>query len=255
MDALGIQALIIDEVTKGKFEPHGRPVGNGAIRVNHDFSRAAARRYPDRFAYLYHVDPLDPAAGEVVQEAARDKHMVGLRVTPFIHPNGVEKFSQGHWDPILEAAQHCGVPIFCGISQNVAAVGPVAERYPNLLFVIDHTGMARPSGPQPARPEQFDVVANMAKLPNVALKWGHAPRLGGTEAKYPYTTAMQFLHLAIEKFGAKRIMFASDITRARHHHSWADSFTYILASNELSQTEKEWILGRTVKTLLRWPTA
>jgi hypothetical protein len=36
MDALGIAALIIDEVYEGRLDLRGYPLSNGATRVNHD---------------------------------------------------------------------------------------------------------------------------------------------------------------------------------------------------------------------------
>ena len=51
-------------------------------------------------------------------------------------------------------------------------------------------------------------------------------------------------------------MWASDYTQARTETgtSWANTLYYIRDADELSETEKEWVLGRTVRQILRWPT-
>ena len=123
-----------------------------------------------------------------------------------------------------------------------------------MLFVLDHTGMARPLTRQPVSIEQWQPVAELAKYPNVALKWAHAPRLGGVDERFPFSTAMEYLLRAVDAFRRERILWASAYTRARACTiTWAAALTYILASEQLSATDEEWILGRATRTLLRWP--
>jgi hypothetical protein len=60
----------------------------------------------------------------------------------------------------------------------------------------------------------------------------------------------------IEAFVVDRIMWASDYTVARDQNgnSWAQTLYYLLDSDELSATEKEWILGRSLRRALNWWT-
>lgn len=253
MDALGIAGLIIDEVFKGRIDPHGYPLPNGATRVNHDFSKKAVRKFPHRFAYLFHADPLDPDLDNVMGEASRDPAMVGLRVTPTTYPNGAALWREGAWDAIFRPAQKYRLAAFCFMPAGLDGFREAAMKFPDMLFVLDHTGIPRAPGGEATSPEKFKPVAELAAIPNIALKWAHAPRLGGPSERYPFPTALEFLQRAIEAFGRERIMWASDYTRARPHHTWAAALTYILAAPQLSATDKEWILGRTARTLLRWP--
>ena len=253
MDALGIAGLVIDEVFKGRIDPHGYPLPNGATRVNHDFSKKAVREFPHRFAYLFHVDPLDPDLDNVMAQASRDPAMVGLRVTPTTYPNGAALWRDGAWDAVFRPAQKYGVAAFCFMPTGLDGFRDAAMKFPDMLFVLDHTGMSRTPNGEPTRPEQFQPVADLAATPNIALKWAHAPRLGGASEHYPFPTAIEFLQRAMDAFGRERIMWASDYTRARVHHTWAAALTYILAAPQLSSTDKEWILGRTARMLLRWP--
>jgi L-fuconolactonase len=254
MDALGIAALIIDEVYKGRIDPHGYPLPNGATRVNHDFSKEAVKQFLHRFAYLFHVDPHDPDLDNVLGDAARDPNMLGLRVTPTTYPDGASLWTNGGWDGVFQAAQKYRIAAFCFMPEGLLGLDRLAAKFPDMLFVLDHTGMARPMMTrEPVSIEQWKPVADLAKYPNIALKWAHAPRLGGIDERYPFPTAMEYLLRAIDAFGPERILWASDYTRARVHHTWAAALTYILASDRLSATDKEWILGRSTRTLLRWP--
>jgi predicted TIM-barrel fold metal-dependent hydrolase len=69
---------------------------------------------------------------------------------------------------------------------------------------------------------------------------------------YPYDDLIPHLMHLIEAFGPHRLAWASDHTVSKIHHSWAEDFHYILDSNRLSQTDKEWLLGRTTRTILKW---
>jgi predicted TIM-barrel fold metal-dependent hydrolase len=49
-----------------------------------------------------------------------------------------------------------------------------AKRFPDVQFVIDHCGAAFDSPPGKAT---IDDAVTMARYPNVAYKWAHAPAL------------------------------------------------------------------------------
>ncbi|HEX8969421.1 MAG TPA: hypothetical protein VF937_16180, partial [Chloroflexota bacterium] len=49
-------------------------------------------------------------------------------------------------------------------------------------------------------------------------------------------------------------MWASDHTQSKIHHSWAQALYYVLDADALTDDEKEWILGRSIRAILRWPT-
>jgi predicted TIM-barrel fold metal-dependent hydrolase len=94
----------------------------------------------------------------------------------------------------------------------------------------------------------------MAQYPNVALKWSHGPGLLSAE-EYPYRDVLPLLRKAIKAFGVERILWASDYTvaRDRNGNSWAQILYYLLDSDQLTRTEKEWLFGGTVRKALGWP--
>ena len=255
MEAVGVRALVLDEVTRGNLEYHGRVLPNGAVRVSHEFSATAWIRYPDRFVYTQHIDPRDPEAGDLVAAAALDRpRQAGVRITPHIHLNGVARFEAGEWDGIIAACAKERYPVFCllsGWGGNVGMLERVARKFPDAPLVLDHTGI--PLGPGGASEDGVRSLLALAKYPNVFVKWCGAPRLAPPGEGFPFPTAVGILVRAVEAFGPQRLLWGSDHTRTRRFHSWADSFGHILATSELSQGDKEWILGRSLRTLLRWP--
>ena len=50
-------------------------------------------------------------------------------------------------------------------------------------------------------------------------------------------------------------MWASDYTVARDQNgnSWAQTLYYLLDSDELTASEKEWIFGGSLRRVLNWP--
>jgi L-fuconolactonase len=117
--------------------------------------------------------------------------------------------------------------------------------------ILSHCGLSRADSDPAAR---FERVLALAKYPGLAIKWCHVPTYLSHEA-YPFRDVMPYLRRAIETFGPQRIMWASDHTESKVHHSWAQSLYYILDSNELTDVAKEWILGRSARTMLKWPRA
>jgi predicted TIM-barrel fold metal-dependent hydrolase len=91
-------------------------------------------------------------------------------------------------------------------------------------------------------------------MPQIALKWGHAPVMFDA-AGYPNLGARPFLRKALDAFGAERVMWASDISANQTGESWAELIFSIVENPQMSAEEKEWVMGKTARKWLDWPTA
>jgi len=256
MDAVGVKAVLYDEYWR--FDENARilpgyELPDGAFRHVFPLAEEAALRYPDRFAYLVRFDRNDP---DLENQIASVKTMPGrkaLRIVPWTK-EGFSMFSQGADEPIFAAAQKYQVPIFVLLPNQTNLLIPYLEKYPDVKVIIDHCGVSIPIGPglpPPNRFAGFDQVIALAQYSNVALKWCHAPRLSAET--YPYNDLIPILLRILEAYGRERVMWASDHTQSKNHHSWAESLYYLRDSNELSTLDKEWLLGRSVRTILNWP--
>jgi predicted TIM-barrel fold metal-dependent hydrolase len=272
MDAVGINAVLIAE-SRGfdaKLRPAlGPQLPNGAIRAEFPFSERAVELHPERFAYLVRVDLRDPELDRIVGDVRAKPGALCMRIVPVPNIGEVASLERGDFDPLFAAAERHGVPVFCWVPARSHLLVRYVRTFPRLQFIIDHCGVGvapllRGELPPtlvtsmtPTRAErvaQLDQVLELAQFPNVALKWSHVPSLL-SEEPYPYRDALPLLRRAIDAYGVQRIMWASDYTVARDQHgeAWAHSLYYLLDSEELSQSEKEWILGRSVRQTLRWP--
>ena len=251
MDAIGIQAVLIDEylapgeggaLLPGYILPGGvlRPVGPNA--------EAAALRFPDRFATLMRVDPFDPGLEAWIDTLTASPNLRALRTIIFGTKEGAA-FESGGFDRLFAAANTHRLPMFVTCPGRVPHLAQYARKFPDLAIVIDHCGAAFDALPGKA---SIADTLRMAEHKNVALKWGHAPSFLSVEP-YPFADLEPKLRQAVDAFGPERVLWASDYTVSNHRQSWAESLFCLRHSPSLSESDKEWILGRTIRTLLRWP--
>lgn len=272
MDAVGVNAALLDEwsgwTPDGGFMP-GHDLPGGARRADYPVSTCAIARYPTRFARTLHIDYRDPDIDELMASAGTDAGSVALRWLPpwfergaFLHGSDgdAERLTDefDSYDRYFSLAERDGLPVFISARGQMPALASLAKRYPSLWFVVDHCGLSAGAAITggPSRFIELEAVIRLAEQPNVALKWSHAPRFSTTP--FPYVDVLGQLRLVLDAFGPERVMWASDHTQALRptrpvrSFSWAECLYYLLSFG-LSAAEKEWILGRTVRSILRWP--
>jgi L-fuconolactonase len=270
MDAVGINRVLIGEAHgfDSKFRPLGEELPNGAIRTAVPFSERAVELHPDRFTYHVVIDFRDPELDRLTAEVQARSGANSMRIVPVPQTGAVDSLEHGEFSALFAAAERYQVQVFAWVPRRAHLLLPYVQRFPNLQFIVDHCGV----GVAPLRVGELPVtmetsmtksrddrlaelarVCDMAKYPNVALKWCHAPGLL-SEEDYPYRDVMPPLRQAIDAFGVERIMWASDYTIARDQNanSWAECLYYLLDSEQLSWTEKEWLLGGSVRQVLNW---
>ncbi|MBV9324548.1 MAG: amidohydrolase [Chloroflexi bacterium] len=270
MDAVGIDRVLIGEARgfDPKLRQQGQELPNGAIRSDYPFSERAVELYPDRFIYHVRIDFRDPELERLAEEVGHRPGARGMRIVPVPQTGDVDSLQRGEFEPLFAAAERHRVPVFAWVPGRAQLLVPYIRKFPRLQFIIDHCGVGVAPiriGELPVtmatsltaslreRFVQLERVCELAQYPNVALKWCHAPGLLSAE-EYPYRDLLPLLRKALEAFGPERIMWASDYTVARDQNgnSWAQCLYYLLDSDELSWTEKEWLLGGAVRKALDW---
>jgi L-fuconolactonase len=271
MDAVGIDTVLIGEA-RG-FDRNMRPalgtvLPNGAVRAQLPFSERAMHVQPDRFGYTFRVDRRDPELEREMANWRAKPGAVCIRIVPVPQTGEVDALAAGEYESLLGAAEQHVVPVFCWLPGRGHLLVPYLRKFPRLQFILDHCGVgvapfhSNPVPPTMAtsltptragRVAEFDRVVDLAQYPNLALKWCHAPNLF-SEEPYPYRDVLPILRRAIDAFGAERIMWASDWTQARNEMpiTWSEALYYLLNSDQLSTEEKEWLLGKSVRQVLKW---
>lgn len=264
MDALGIRAALVDEYWLRKFngEPH-HVLAGGGYRPVCPTAELAAQLHPERFSWLLRVHRLDPEHAAIARQVRDAPAGRALRLDPGLSPDEMRHWAEGGYDHILAAAADCGLPLFVFAPDNPAAYARAAKAFPALRLIIDHCGVysngmrATIGGGAPARSADaqlalFDEVLALADLPNVALKWGHASGMFDSPA-WPGEGLWPILRRAVSRFGAERVMWASDYSVNQRGESWAELLFGARGCPELNDAEMRAVLGGTARQWLDWP--
>jgi len=254
MDAIGIQTVLIDEYAG--LDELGHPIPNqplpsGGYRPICPGAEAASRRFPDRLAYLLRILPNDPGFEAQVELVKRSPHAKAARIT-LRGPDDGRALEDGGYDALFGALIAHDVPVFITVHEHGRRLFRSLAKFPELRITIDHCGVPIRAWPETEGP--FETALEMARYPNVALKWSRAPSRLSRQA-YPFADLTPHLERALEAFGPQRLMWASDHTEERGHHTWAEALFCLRDSPALSDADKEWVLGRTIRTRLDWPRA
>jgi len=266
MDALGIRSLIIDELWQ--MRPSGHPthlqpgyrLANGAWRTAAPVAVQASLAHPERFSFLVRIDPLDPELESVMRVVGSTPGARAFRLQPVWTPADAAAFAAGSYEALFDLAQHIGLPVCVFIPGYVELLELYLKKYPKVKMVIDHCGLGfsflppvRPRSEHDfaASPAYFSRVLALAQYPNLALKWSHAQDRFGVQT-YPYEGLRPYLRQAIAAFGAHRVIWASDKT-VIPGHGWPNLLNYLRDDPELSQDEKEWVLGGSARKIFNWP--
>jgi L-fuconolactonase len=150
-------------------------------------------------------------------------------------------------DGLLGAAADLGLPVFVSPMGRFAELARAARACPEVTLVLDHAGLWAPT-PVERRWELLPSVLELAALPNVLVKCSALPELSAED--YPFTDLWRILHPLLERFGARRLMWGSDINQHRDRLTYARSLDYLRDSAELSDADRAEILGGTAQRLL-----
>jgi len=250
MDALGVAAALIDEFTgtdkNGVLLPDYK-LPDGTTRPIGPNAEGAALLYPDRLNYLMRMNPFDPGLEGWMESLTSSPNLKALRIVVF-GPKTEPAFMAGEYDHFFRVAQKHNQPVFVFCPNNVKHLATYARRFPDVKFILDHCGVSF-SKPGEA---SIDDALTLAACPNIAYKWAHAA-VFLTKQVFPFPDLDPLIKRVVEAFGPQRVMWASDYTMTRHRSNWAESIFQVRSSPVLSDSDREWIMGRTCRTWLNWP--
>jgi predicted TIM-barrel fold metal-dependent hydrolase len=208
MDWAGVDKAML---LQGPFYGNQNPLVLDALRGN-----------PDRLVGAAYLDPWTPdarrefdtlAAAEVFRavklEFSEPTGLCGL------HPEARLDAPQLAW--LWDELEGRGLVVVLDLggvgsrSYQTTAVRAVAEAHPRLEIVIAHLGQIRPAVvADPDLLRQWHVQIDLGQLPNVSFDTASLVAYCAEE-EYPYPSAGEFLRRAIDRIGARRILWGSDI--------------------------------------------
>jgi len=182
----------------------------------------ALRRYPDRLVGAAYLDPWAADARREFDSIAEAQVFRAVKLE-FSEPTGLcglypdAKLDAPQiawlWDE-LEGRGLVVVLDLGGVgsrSYQTTAVRAVAEAHPRLRIVIAHLGQIRPAVvADPNLLGQWHEQIDLGRLPNV---WFDCASLVAycAEEEYPYPSAGEFLRRTLDRIGARKILWGTDI--------------------------------------------
>jgi L-fuconolactonase len=250
-------------------------VDRALLHPSTDWGAYAATQAPGRFAYVpaFLLPPGAPLPDfpNAVEELVARPGVKGLRLIVSYPPTGenAARLEQGVFEPLLEACERRGVPLFLYITGCLQLVPAVAESHPDLTLVVDHFGIPQPPMEERDDPQWkgLDALVELAQYPNVAVKVCGAIAL--SDGPPPFADVWPHLDRLIAAFGADRLLWASDQSRFLGRigfdheipqaidpypgkHTYAQSIDLFRNAEHLSDADKAMILGGTLMRLLDW---
>ncbi|MET0521243.1 MAG: amidohydrolase family protein [Jiangellaceae bacterium] len=237
-------------------------------------------QFPERFATVVNLGRASDGRGIDVDSpeleddivAAKQRGAVGVRIGFFGESSeAAAEFAGGSLDRGLAMCEKHEMPLFMFCSGRLDLIERPADAFPGLQLIIDHIGMPQPPYEQPDSPpwKALPELLALSRFPNVAIKMcGPIVFSGGS---YPFSDVWPPVAQIIEAYGPDRVAWASDNGRFRGRigwtirhpvaaehdypgkHTYMESLAFFLYNDELDQDEKEQILGRTARRLLKWP--
>jgi L-fuconolactonase len=213
-----------------------------------DLAIAAATRHPDRFAVMGRIDPDAHGLREQFPMWRSQPGMLGIRFA--LHTEQLRKpFLEGRYDWLWSEMERNGLPVMLLIPQAfMPMIDAIAAKHASLKFVLDHLGLL--NGEKDAHAfRDLDQLLALAKRPNVAVKSSALPCY--TNEIYPYPGLQGYIRRVFDAFGPRRMFWGTDQTRSPIKYREGIAL-FTEHTPFLSESDKEWIMGRGVCEWLGW---
>jgi L-fuconolactonase len=217
--------------------------------ANNDLALAAATSHPGRFGVMGRLALRDRESHPALQRWRENPHMLGLRAN-FNRPDDREALHDGTADWAWPVAERCQIPLMLHAPRDLATIGTIASRYPDLAIVIDHMAISGNAAGSAAFVHLPELLA-LARYPRVGVKVSGLPCAASDP--YPYRNVHGYLRRVVDAFGPERLFWASDFTRLPCSYGEAVSM-FTEAIPWLSGCDLAWIMGKSIMNWLRWPS-
>jgi predicted TIM-barrel fold metal-dependent hydrolase len=233
---------------------HGALVVSPSIYgYDNRYSLDAWERHPDRFRVVGRVDSRRGDIEDVLAVWSANPAFVGLRLNLWA-PSAIARFLAGGDDRMLAAAQAWGLRVCVNAPGRFDLQERIARTFPDLSLIIDHLGLFEMPMLDPGYGDTFarlDGLLGLASFDQVSVKLTSLPLLSREPA--PHRDVWPHLHRVIAAFGPERLMWGSDHTV--FDHDYGETVGLIRDTDELGITEKDWILGGSLRRVWGWPRA
>jgi predicted TIM-barrel fold metal-dependent hydrolase len=218
-----------------------------------DLGLEAAHKYPDRFAVMARI-PLEKPdeAKALLKSWEKEPGIKGTRLT-FHRDQDRPWLTDGTADWYWPYAEAHGIPTMVHAPERKPQLAAIAARHPNLRIIVDHMGIMGPHSVDDGIAPWIDGTVAMAKYPNVYVKVSAVP--GYSSQPYPHANLNKYVQKIVRAFGPERCFWGSDLSRMLEkckltYGQCVEQFSKHM--DFLSDTDKDWVMGRAICACLNW---
>jgi predicted TIM-barrel fold metal-dependent hydrolase len=214
-----------------------------------DYGQEAAARYPGRFAVMGRVPLNDPESANRLPKWKQQPGVLGIRLN--IAGEQAAWLTNGTADWFWPAAEKAGVPVMFLTTGQTPLFGPIAERHPQLILIIDHMGVSSEAARSKTIADAVGQSAALAKYPNVSVKLSASP--GFSSEPYPFRDMTPHIRRLFDAYGPRRCYWGTDMTNSFAKATYRQRVTHFTEELAfLSEEDKDWVMGRALLTRLGW---
>jgi predicted TIM-barrel fold metal-dependent hydrolase len=206
------------------------------------------RRSPGQFAAQGLIDPRDPGAPDRLTYWMREHGFSGVRLSPS-YDQHAEWLDSRDSDPLWRRAEELGAIFnFLIREHQLPQLEAMAARFPGVPVIVDHMGYPDVNGDTAS-------LLRLARLPNVYVKVTEFYNHSKTR-EYPYADVLPTVRRVYDAFGPQRLMWGTGFVRGENVGRIPYGKELELIREHVpffTEEDKEWILGRTARTLWRQP--
>ena len=203
------------------------------------------RSHPGLFRGVCRVDPESSKAASDLARVRKMPGFAGIRLSPAPGPEG-DWIKGPMMAPLWNLTRSLGSTMTLLTSTTrLPDVANLIQSYSDLDVVIDHMADCPLNNRQ-----ELQKLLDLARFPHVYIKISHMWSL--SKQSYPYLDTHEMVHRIYDKFGPRRMMWATDWPLVQAYCTYAQALSLVRDELKfLNSEDKEWILGRTVERV--WP--
>ena len=209
------------------------------------------RRFPGKFSAVVTLDPNSPDSPAQLEGLVKEG-VEGIRLHASARSPG--------GDPLViwRKAQDLDIPVSCqgGLpdfsNDDFAAI---FQELPKLKIIIEHLGR----GGDDSSPtwDTYRKVLALSRYPNAYMK---IPGLGEFCQRpmpfvqpFPFGEIPPLIEMAVEAFGAKRLMWGSDFPPSASREGYHNALQWPMERVKYaSEADRDWVFGNTAATIWRF---
>ncbi|KAH6798096.1 catalytic/ hydrolase [Perilla frutescens var. hirtella] len=226
-------------------------------KFDHSYVTSVLKQYPSKFFGCCLANPAEDGTGiKQLEDLVSKDGYRAVRFNPYLWPSG-QLMTNEVGKAMFAKAGELGVPVgfMCmkGLDLHLSEIEELCTEFPSTVVLLDHLGFCKP----PKNHEEelvFSKLLNLSRFPQVYVKFSALFRV--SRCPYPYEDLRDVFLKVVSSYGANRIMWGSDfpyVVPECGYKEAREAVCRLIQQVQLSSSESEWIMGRTVYQILHSP--